>query len=735
MQRTVNFDDGWIFSRHGISEQQVDCLLQDGDPVTLPHTWYCDGDYYRGEAVYQKVFPSPAQPGERVFLRFDSVDQCCTVFLNGAKIGSHCGGYTAFTVELTEALRPENILTVCVSNEKREDVSPLSGDFTIFGGIYRSVWLTVTQQICFDRLYFGTSGVTMRTELSESERGYIVVQTHVSGVAEDTAVRYHVEAPDGETAAEVYAAPGAMLRIPVERPALWQGKTAPNLYTVRAGLYVSNELKDETITRVGFRRVEVDAERGFFLNGQNMKLHGVAKHQDTARLFSAAGPAQWEEDIRIVEEIGANALRLSHYPHAQQVYDLCDEKGLIVWAEIPLLKLTQNEDLMQNARLQLREMILQYQHHPSICFWGIQNEIALFGEKPYMAEKVRELHRLARALDNTRLTASANLNGVEPDSELNRITDVTAYNLYYGWYYGKMSDHGAFLDEFHAANPDIPLGVSEYGVDCNPEYHSEKPRVNDYSEEYQALYHETVYPMMEHRPYIWGSFVWNLFDFVSAIRNAGGVRSRNIKGLVTHDRALKKDSFYYYKAVWSDRPFVHIAQKRFVRRCAGHIDIKVYSNQPSVMLFADKRYEQNSDTGVFLFRNVPLHEGKNPVWAAAGPCTDSAVFEKTAQPEPAYQYVDTEPGIHVRNWFADEVEEARMFPEDAYSLRDTIQTLLASNPAMEAIRRALPEAEQAMRASMASSTLEQMLRRKFPNWSDEKAKQLNAQLIKLRKPK
>lgn len=730
----MNFDSGWIFFRHSIPEQEAGRTVQNGEPISLPHTWYRDEDYYRGDAAYQKRFPSPIQMGQRAFLRFDGVDQCCTVFLNGVPLGEHRGGYTSFAIELTGALQAENLLTVCVSNEKREDVSPMSGDFTVFGGICRSVWLTVTEQVCFDRLYFGTSGVIFRTEQSGGDAWYVTAQTHVTGTgAEPLTVECSVESPDGETVACGHGAPGGVLRVPVEHPALWQGRRAPNLYTVRARLYEGDVLKDEVTSRVGFRTVKADAQRGFFLNDAPVKLHGVAMHHDTAGLFSAAGPVQWARDLGIVNEIGANALRLAHYPHPQGMYDLCDENGLIVWAEIPLLKLTQNEALLHNARQQLREMILQYQHHPCICFWGLQNEIALYGEQPYMADKLRELNRLAHELDDTRLTACANLNGVEPDSALNRITDVTAYNLYYGWYYGKMGDHGAFLDEFHAANPDVPLGVSEYGVDCNPAYHSETPRVNDYSEEYQAAYHETVYPMMERRPYVWGSFAWNLFDFVSAIRNAGGVRSRNIKGLVTHDRMLKKDSFYYYKAVWSTEPFVRIAQKRFVRRCAESIDIKVYSNQTRVTLFADRPYEQTSESGVFLFRNIPLHGEKNPVWAVAGGCVDSAVFERVAQPEPSYRYVDTEPGLHVRNWFADELEEARLFPENAYSLCDTVQALLASPAAVEEIRRALPQAEQAMRSAMASSTLEQLLRRKFPDWSEEQAKALNGRLTMIPK--
>ena len=724
MKTITLWNEGWRFAKCPDGPADPAAVLT-GQAVTLPHTWYADGDYYQGDAAYQKTFSLTLEPGQHAFARFNAVDKVCHVYLNGKHIGGHKGGYTRFAVELTDELQQGgNLLTVLVNNDAGETVSPLMGDFATFGGIYRDAELIVTGPVRFDLQYHGSEGVLFRTAVQPDGAGAVACQAHICGGPAQ--VRYTLSDADGNTVAQ---GDGSLT---LAAPRLWNGQADPYLYTATATLTVDGETVDTVSLPVGFRSIAVDPDKGFFLNGQHLKLRGVAKHQDTAGVFCAAGPRHWEQDIGLIQEMGANAVRLSHYPHPQPVYDLCDERGLVVWAEIPMLKLNETEELLDNAKQQLTEMILQNLHHPSVCFWGIQNEVGLMGEKPYMPGRLHILNDLAHALDPSRPTTSANCSAVPIDSDLNRITDVTCYNIYYGWYYGDMPDHAAFLDDFHAAHPAMPLGISEYGVDTNTAYHSDGPKVNDYTEEYQALYHETIYPYMAQRDFVWGSFVWNMFDFVSPIRRAANIQFRNLKGLVTHDRLTRKDSFYYYKAIWSQEPFVQIAEKRFARRAAEAMTVKVYSNQPQVTLTAGGRTRtEPTANGIARFAGVPLAMGDNPVTASAGDLTDRAVFTRVEQPEESYVYVDNGPGLHVRDWFVDADEEARLFPNDAYSLRNTIGDLLACPAAMKAIDTIIPKLSKPMRTGPDTYTLEKAIPYLYPDCPEELAKALNSELNKI----
>ncbi len=721
MRNVISWNEGWRFAKCPQKAADPAAAL-DGEIVTLPHTWYADGDYYQGDAVYQKSFSLTPEPDQKVFLRFAGVDKVCEIYLNGQHIGGHKGGYTRFAVELTDALRAgENLLTVLVNNETGETVSPLMGDFATFGGIYRDVELVLTGPVHFDMLYHGSEGVLLRTQLQEDGSGTVSAEAHICGGPAQ--VRCTLTDAEGRTVAQ-----GEDL-MTVAKPHLWNGQADPYLYTVTAELLAGGETVDSVAMTVGFRSASVDPDKGFFLNGEHLKLRGVAKHQDTAGVFCAAGQKHWEQDISLIEEMGANAVRLSHYPHPQQVYDLCDRRGLVVWAEIPMLMMNETMELLDNAKQQLTEMILQNLHHPSICFWGIQNEIGLMGEKPYMTERLHILNDHVHKLDPSRFTTSANPNSVEISSPFNEVTDVTCYNIYYGWYYGVMPDHAAFLDAFHAAHPAMPLGISEYGVDTNIAFHSETPKVNDYTEEYQALYHETIYPYMAERDFVWGSFVWNMFDFVSPIRRAANIQFRNLKGLVTHDRATRKDSFYYYKAIWSKEPFVQIAEKRFAKRASETMTVKVYTNQPSVRLEAAGHvWVEETVNGTARFASVPLEMGDNVVTALAGELTDTAVFTRVAEPETSYVYVDNSPGLHVRDWFVDADEEARMFPNNAYSLRDKVGDLMACPEAMEAINSILPKLGEKMRTGPDTFSLEKFISYLYPDCPEEEAKQLNQAL-------
>ena len=740
MREVTGLNEGWQFGKwpEGSMEKLPPESLKK-QPVRLPHTWYRDDDQYEGIGVYERTLDIELKENTRTYLEFQGADRWCRVYVNGTFLGEHKGGYSAFRLPLDghTAKTGQNRLTVVLDNRSYEEISPLVGDFTVYGGLYRDVNLIVVPESHFDLMYYGTCGVLVRTEVKEDGQGILRLEPHLRGTGHDHRIVYEIYAPDGSLAQklETEAAEEACV-VSLENPALWDGKENPSLYQVAARLLSGETVLDEVRITTGFRSISMDGEKGFFLNGRHLRLNGVARHQDFGQVYSATTPVQWDRDMELIREIGANAVRLSHYQHPQYFYDLCDREGLVVWAEIPMLKMNDSKELMDNACSQMEELIRQNLHHPSICFWGIENEIAIFGEEEYMYENCRRLNQLVHQLDPGRLTTAANLYTVKNDSPLNKISDMVGYNIYFGWYYGVMEEYDSFLDKFHEDCPEVPLGISEYGVDCSTAYHQENPKVKDYSEEFQSLFHETVYRIIQSKSYMWGSFVWNMFDFGSARRDEGGVKYRNCKGLVTFDRKVKKDAFYYYKSQWSKEPFVYVAERRFVKRAAEKIRVKVYSNLPEVTLKAEGWQEtQQSDRGVFLFENVPLAPGSNQITAVAGQCSDEAVFERVNEPEASYTFVDPNPEINVRNWFLDEQETAEVFPEDCWSVMDPMSELLKDDRAMKVIENWSSRLADTMRERKGSMPLYRILNYMRTEFNEDSMKELNRLLSQIKKEK
>lgn len=702
--------------------------------VQLPHVWNKANAAETGCCVYTASFDAQPQAGRQYFLEFGAVAGVCRSVLNGQLLGEHRGGYSAFRFEVGSALKEgENILTVWADNTRYEDINPLTGDFDNYGGIYRSVRLIKTADTHFDLLYYGSCGI----ELEADAAGCLTLLPRVVG-GEGALARYTVL--DGAQPAAQREAPalsGQAVTLQVKHPRLWKGQADPHLYTLRAELLKNGEVCDSVELNFGFRSVAIQADEGFSLNGQHLRLNGVAKHQDRAGMGNAPTNAQLDEDMSIIRELGANAVRLSHYQHPQYFYDLCDKEGLVVWAEIPMLAMPEgNQGVFENAKSQLTELILQNKHHPSICFWGIQNEIAMMGESLEMYDKVEQLNTLVKQLDSTRLSTAANLYCVKNSSQLNFIPDCIGYNLYYGWYYGEMTDYAGFIRKFRADNPGVPLGFSEYGVDCNLACHSETPKRKDYSEEYQALFHETVYPQMTADPAVWGTFVWNLFDFGSAIRDEGGTKGQNCKGLVTWDRQTKKDAFYYYKALWSHEPFVHIGGRRFKKRSGETTTLKVYSNCPEVTLTVNGRaFGTRKGQGVFTFEKVPLDADTLEIRAEALGCTDCITLEHVAAPEASYIYIDPNPEIDVKNWFTMQQSQEELFPEGRFSIMDSIGEILDSPAAYALLEEALPSIAHDERSrKFRSMGLIRIINRMPQKPDEEFLKELNRKLSKIEKP-
>ena len=628
-RRTINMNQGWRFKKQGEQMTIVD----------LPHTWNAvdgqDGgnDYWRGTCVYEKAFPRPElDPDQRVYLEFQGVNASAKVELNGAEVGTHDGGYSTFRWDVTELLQEENALTVHVDNSRNDRVYPQKADFTFYGGIYRDVSLIIVNKYHFDLDHFGGTGLKVTAKPVENyTRGEVVVDTWRN--CEEGQVHIAIQDAEGN---EVAAAGLPSVKLSLPNVHLWDGVKDPYLYTATATLTVDGKEVDQVSTRFGVRDFFVDPSQGFFLNGRSYPLHGVSRHQDWKGIGNAITKEHHAADMAMIREVGANTIRLAHYQHDQYFYDLCDQYGMVVWAEIPYIS-----EHMPNGRdntiSQAKELVIQNYNHPCIVVWGVSNEITISTrDKKDMLDNHRALNDLYHQLDPTRLTTLACYAMCGPFNKSAHITDVVSWNLYLGWYVPGLFLNDLWIDFFHKCYPDRPLGYSEYGCEAMPNLHSSKPRRGDHTEEYQCIYHEYMLRCFEHRPFLWATHVWNMFDFAADARDQGGEPGMNHKGLVTFDRNTKKDSFYLYKAWWSDEPFVHICGRRYADRPEAVTTVKVYSNQKKVALYANGTLiEEKSGDKVFEFK-VPL-SGQVELKAAAGDCTDSCVLRHVDTPNPSYK--------------------------------------------------------------------------------------------------
>ena len=609
--------------------------------VELPHTWNArdgqDGgnDYWRGCCTYCTRFAAPVyDPAQQqVWLQFEGVNASAAVLLNGQQLCTHDGGYSTFRAEITELLQAENQLTVRVDNSVNDRVYPQKADFTFYGGIYRDVSLLVVNKNHIALGHFGDTGVKITPTLKEGSAD-IRVETLVEGSGTVTVELLDAE---GRTAAK---GEGENTFLHLDAPHLWNGVKDPYLYTCVVRLLQDGKPVDEVTTKVGLRSFSVDAKKGFFLNGKPYPLHGVSRHQDRKGLGNAITREMHDEDMALIRELGANTVRLAHYQHDQYFYDLCDQYGMVVWAEIPYI----SEHLpngRENTISQMKELIHQNYNHPSIVCWGVSNEITISTkDKADMLDNHRVLNELCHKMDSTRLTTLACYAMCGPFNPVAHITDLVSWNLYLGWYVPGLFLNDLWMDFFHLVYPNRPLGFSEYGAEGMPNLHSAHPRRGDHTEEYQAKYHEYMLKCFDRHPWLWATHVWNMFDFAADARDQGGEPGMNHKGLVTFDRKTKKDSFYLYKAWWSEENFVHICSKRFTDRTEKEIEVKVYSNQHTVALYADgKKLAEQTGEHIFRFR-VPLH-GKVELKAVAGDCIDTASFCNVAEPNPSYKLVKT----------------------------------------------------------------------------------------------
>ena len=628
MRKTTLLNENWNF------------LYHDGTStcVNIPHTWNAldgqDGgnDYYRGTCRYQKTFPKPEfGPKERVYLEFRGVNASAKVILNGATVATHDGGYSTFRVDITEKLAQENDLLVEVDNSVNDRVYPQKADFTFYGGIYRDVTLLTVNENHFDLDYFGGPG--------------LAITPTVVGKDSSVQVRSWHNAPNGIVSVKlldqegkiVASGEGTDAAMTISNVHLWDGIEDPYLYSCVATLSVDGMAVDEITANFGVRTFHVDPQKGFFLNGRSYPLRGVCRHQDWKGIGNALTTFHHDTDMAMIREIGANTIRLAHYQHDQYFYDLCDRYGMVVWAEIPYI----SEHMpagRENTISQMKELIVQNYNHPSICVWGISNEITISTKnKKDMLDNHRVLNELIHQMDPTRPTTLACYAVCGPFNPVaHKVSDIVSWNLYLGWYVPGMFLNDLWVDFFHWKYPNRCLGYSEYGCECMPNLHSAHPRRGDQSEEYQCKYNEYMLRFFEKRPFMWATHLWNMFDFAADARNQGGEPGMNHKGLVTFDRKIRKDSFYIYKAYWSKEPFVHICGKRFADRVEATTEIKVYSNQDTVTLYANGK-EVGTKTGSHIFTFRVENAGETKLEAVSGKLRDTAVIRRVKKPNPSYK--------------------------------------------------------------------------------------------------
>ena len=605
--------------------------------VDLPHTWNnIDGqdggnDYWRGICIYKTRFAAPAfdKNTQQVWLQFEGVNASAKVTLNGVEVTRHDGGYSTFRADVTALLADSNVLIVEADNSKNDRVYPQKADFTFYGGIYRDVSLLVVNRNHIALGYLGGPGVQI-TPTVNGANADIEVKTWMEG---DGEVEFSIYDAAG---AEVLTGKGRDTTVTLEHPHLWNGVRDPYLYTCAVRLVLNGEVQDEVRQRFGVRSFSVDPKQGFFLNGRPYPLHGVSRHQDRKGLGNAITREMHDEDMQLIKELGANTIRLAHYQHDQYFYDLCDEAGMVVWAEIPYIS-EHMPNGRENTISQMKELIVQNYNHACIVCWGVSNEITISTkDNRDMRDNHHVLNDLCHEMDKTRLTTLACYAMCGPFNPVAHITDLVSWNLYLGWYVPGLFLNDLWMDFFHLCYPNRALGFSEYGAEGMPNLHSSHPRRGDHTEEYQAIYHEYMLRCFDRHKWLWATHVWNMYDFAADARDQGGEPGMNHKGLVTFDRKTKKDSFYIYKAWWSDEPFVHICSKRYADRTENEIEVKVYSNQKQVSLYVngEKLAEQEGEH-VFKFR-VKLN-GETKVQAVAGDSIDDAVFRKVDAPNPDYK--------------------------------------------------------------------------------------------------
>ena len=739
MRHIINFNSNWYFSKEATAVPEALCT--DWEAVNVPHCWNAvdgqDGgnDYWRGTAYYAKSITKADLPeAAHYYLEIQGANSSADVYLNGKHLAHHDGGYSTWRVDLAEAMEVENLLVIAVDNAANDRVYPQMADFTFYGGLYRNVNIIAVSESHFDLDYYGTPGIKV-TPVMEGTDAKTEVEVFLTNAKEGQFIRYTLLNKEGKVLGTKDTADKKVI-FRIKNAHLWHGRKDPYLYSVKAELVEGEEVLDTVSTRFGCRSYKIDPENGFILNGEEYPLRGVSRHQDRWGFGNALLPEHHEEDINLICEVGCTTIRLAHYQHDQYFYDLCDEKGLVIWAEIPYIS-SHMPTGRENTISQMKELIVQNYNHPCIVVWGLSNEISIAGATPDLLENHHILNDMCHEMDKTRLTTMAVVSMCSMDDPYVRIPDTVSYNHYFGWYGGDTTMNGPWFDEFHKKYPNQPIGCSEYGCEAL-NWHTSNPQQGDYTEEYQAYYHEELIKQLFTRKYMWATHVWNMFDFGADARAEGGENGQNHKGLMTFDRSYKKDAFYAYKAWLNPEPMVHICGKRYVDRVEDVTKVTVYSNQPSVELFAN-----GESLGVqeapdhFFYFDVP-NSGETTLVARAGELTDESFIRKVDTFNEEYRMKEV--GA-ILNWF--DINEK----EGYFSLNDKMGDIMATIPGkiwlgtlLLTIKKKMDESKKPSedgenKGGFTVLRMTSMMGMANVSFTKEELLKINDQLNKIRKPK
>lgn len=652
-------DSGWtFFASYDINRRST------VETVTVPHSWNLTDvfeglNYNRGTYLYQRNLVCDASmKDKRVFLKCDGVNTYAEIAVNRQYVGQHASGYTACCFEITDWLKEgDNKLTIVASNAYRTDIAPMAGDFNMYGGITRPVHLIVTGKDCISPLDYASTGVYVHQDNISAARADISVETVLSlkGGLDGKQVRVSIVDAAGKTVASGQSAEfvrredspfdahayTSMIPLSVSSPRLWNGRQDPYQYKVAVELLSDGQVVDRIEEQTGFRYFHVDVDEGFFLNGKHLDLHGVCRHEEgyqTGGLYNEEAMAQ---DADIIYELGSTGVRFVHYPHSKYDVQMYDQRGIVLWYELNLAGpggygspgYMKNPDLEKNVMQNLIEMIRQNYNSPAICFWSLCNELSFKYDEP--ATFLRQLNAKAKEIDPQRLTTFAIC---YDQDKFQGITDVLGWNKYFGWYLGE-GGVGEFMDQAKIAAAGQPLGLCEYGAAGSPNQHGFERRVSNrvHLEEYQARVHEDNWRAMSTRPFVWCKFIWQYSDNPSSIRDEGDMRGMNDKGIVTWDRSIRKDAYYFYKANWNPEPMLYIAARRYTQRGEGVTDVKVYTNQAKATLYLNGKKLQTArkdDINCIVFHDVTLKEGENTIMVKAGKLSDecSLVYDPSLRP-------------------------------------------------------------------------------------------------------
>ncbi len=636
MRKVININDNWSFIKKNISLEEAN--KEKGVDLNLPFTWNgFDGqdggnDYVRDAFWFKKILnEKDFVTGSLSFLEFKGVNSSCDVYFNNQLIGHHDGGYSTFRLEVTSLIKETNSLMVKVDNSANDNVYPQKADFTFYGGIYRDVNILSVSENHFDLLHYGSKGAKVNTAVIK-DTGYIEIESYIKGEGEVHAILKDMNH-------KVVSKGIVNGSIEVHQPHLWQGMDDPYLYHLVLQLKNDSVVSDEVEFNIGFRSFSFDSNDGFVLNGKKYPLRGVCRHQDRPNIGNALTQKEHEEDIELIKSVGANTIRLAHYQHDDYFYDLCDKEGFVVWAEIPYIS-KHMENGNDNAREQMKELIIQQYHRPSIVTWGISNEITISHAGKNCLAFHKEMNDLVHLMDPSRKTVIADYMPTRIKNKLNRVPDVVSYNLYFGWYLPFTSLAGWKLDNYHKKFPNEIIGLSEYGAEGVNTVYNKFPRRGDNTEAYQAIYHERMIDIINKRDYLWGTHVWNMFDFAADARNQGGEPGMNHKGLVTFDRKRKKDAFFIYKAHWSKEPFVHLCDKGYEMRTGRHTNVKVYTNQTHVQIYHND--EIVFDGIVDKIATVKIRmKNENRIVVKSNNLSDESLFVKVKRKPKSYKIKKT----------------------------------------------------------------------------------------------